>query len=65
MFVKVERDTWVNMLRVSAVTKEADRMWLQLDDGLSFMVEEAYEPDVKRAMRAIETIMLRFKCGHF
>lgn len=65
MFVKVDRDTWVNMLLVVAVVREANRMFIQTKDGQEFMVEEAYEADVVSAMRTLETVILRFKVGSF
>ena len=65
MFVKVDRDAWVNMLLVVAVVREANRMFIQTKDGQEFMVEEAYEADVVSAMRTLETVILRFKVGSF
>ena len=65
MFVKIDRDTWVNMMLVEAISGYGAQMMLQLHDGSELLVEESYVPDVKSAMRTIETIALRFKCGHF
>lgn len=65
MFVRVDKDTWVNMFLVVAIVREADRMFIQTKDGQQFMVEETYEPDVKSAMRTLDTVILRFKVGSF
>lgn len=53
------------MFLVAAVVQEAERMFVQMNDGAEFLVEEAYEPDVIKAMKKMQQVVLRFATGSF
>ena len=63
MFVKIDGETWVNLMFVSAVYKDGDQMKLATNDGAEWWVDEHHEPDVKKAMNDLWAVMMRFKIG--
>lgn len=63
MFVKIDGEHWVNMLLVTSVCREGDILKVMMNDGCIFLVREDCEPEVKKAMRDLETILKKIRMG--
>ena len=65
MFVKIDSETWVNLLLVTDIYREGDVLKLVTVNGSEWWVAECHEPDVKKAMQDLWAVMMRFRIGSF
>ena len=61
MFVKIDREHWVNMLLVETVFRDGGVMNVVLNGGQAFTVAESHEADVFKAMRDLEVVLIHLR----